>query len=234
MLAFWGAIRSGRRCGAGPQVGIPFLAFAGPRLGRTLAVRGTCCFLFCFHRTFGQSLAAITLRRHFFSQRFLARSFLINRQLWNLTPRPSQMFRLARCIVSLSGAALAPPVRPGVALSFRLSCLCSGRVPILQRRTPSPSKVEGSEARRGRLAGAANDRLWAPFLTYSALVNPNSSASGRPSAGLCRICAHCRKIQSNRASVFFLCKLSETDPAFPKYPRLPVLSCPGYTPAPSS
>lgn len=25
-----------------------------------------------------------------------------------------------------------------------------------------------------------------------------------------------------------LCELSKTDPRFPKYPRLPVLACPGY------
>lgn len=29
-------------------------------------------------------------------------------------------------------------------------------------------------------------------------------------------------------SSFVLCQKSETDPAYPKYPRLPVLECPGY------
>ena len=28
--------------------------------------------------------------------------------------------------------------------------------------------------------------------------------------------------------MFILCELSVTDPRFPKYPRLPVLSCEGY------
>jgi len=37
-----------------------------------------------------------------------------------------------------------------------------------------------------------------------------------------------RRITSDRGSVFFLCKLSATDPRYPKYPRLPVLSCQGY------
>jgi hypothetical protein len=46
--------------------------------------------------------------------------------------------------------------------------------------------------------------------------------------GLCAHCRHSRRIQSDRGSVFFLCKLSESDPSFPKYPRLPVLSCRGY------
>jgi hypothetical protein len=31
--------------------------------------------------------------------------------------------------------------------------------------------------------------------------------------------------------VFWLCRRSETDPAFPRYPALPVLACTGYEPA---
>jgi hypothetical protein len=50
-------------------------------------------------------------------------------------------------------------------------------------------------------------------------------------AGLCTDCAHARRIESARGSVFFLCQLSSTDPRFPKYPRLPVLWCLGYAPA---
>jgi hypothetical protein len=50
-------------------------------------------------------------------------------------------------------------------------------------------------------------------------------------AGLCADCTHARRIESARGSVFFLCQLSSTDPRFPKYPRLPVLSCPGYLPS---
>jgi hypothetical protein len=30
-----------------------------------------------------------------------------------------------------------------------------------------------------------------------------------------------------------MCRLSLTDPAFPKYPRLPVIACAGYVPASS-
>ena len=46
--------------------------------------------------------------------------------------------------------------------------------------------------------------------------------------GLCGDCAHARRIESDRGSVFLLCELSATDPRFAKYPRLPVLSCSGY------
>ena len=49
------------------------------------------------------------------------------------------------------------------------------------------------------------------------------------SRGLCATCAHARTVVSGRASTFWLCGLSATDPRFPKYPRLPVVSCPGYS-----
>lgn len=47
-------------------------------------------------------------------------------------------------------------------------------------------------------------------------------------AGLCARCRWMRRITSDRGSVFYLCRRSATDPAFPKYPRLPVLHCRGY------
>jgi len=46
--------------------------------------------------------------------------------------------------------------------------------------------------------------------------------------GLCETCAFCRLIRSDRGSEFYLCERSFTDPSFLKYPRLPVLECPGY------
>jgi hypothetical protein len=49
-----------------------------------------------------------------------------------------------------------------------------------------------------------------------------------PDAGLCARCRHCKRTASARGSVFFLCLMHERDPRFAKYPRLPVLRCPGY------
>ncbi len=57
------------------------------------------------------------------------------------------------------------------------------------------------------------------------------------SIGLCAQCRHSRVIRSDRGSVFYLCERALTDPAYPKYPRLPVLMCRGYElmpPAPPS
>ncbi len=50
----------------------------------------------------------------------------------------------------------------------------------------------------------------------------------RPPAGLCDSCRHQKLIGNTRGSVFSLCLRARTDPAFPKYPRLPVASCRGY------
>ena len=46
--------------------------------------------------------------------------------------------------------------------------------------------------------------------------------------GLCRTCRHAQAVTSARGSVFYLCRLSQQDPRFPKYPRLPVRRCDGY------
>jgi len=48
--------------------------------------------------------------------------------------------------------------------------------------------------------------------------------------GLCVDCQHAQRIQSARGSTFYRCKLSDTDPSFTKYPRLPVVRCAGYIP----
>jgi hypothetical protein len=55
-----------------------------------------------------------------------------------------------------------------------------------------------------------------------------SRGSERVTVGLCADCLYMRKIESARGSTFYLCGRSATDPTFPKYPRLPMLTCPGY------
>ena len=52
------------------------------------------------------------------------------------------------------------------------------------------------------------------------------------SVGLCARCAHARTVASARGSTFYLCALAATDPDYPRYPRLPVLRCPGFTETP--
>ncbi|HXJ15437.1 MAG TPA: hypothetical protein VNH19_24455 [Candidatus Limnocylindrales bacterium] len=63
---------------------------------------------------------------------------------------------------------------------------------------------------------------------------PKSSPAANPRIGLCADCLHSRLIESNKGSQFLLCQLAQSDPTFPKYPRLPVLACPGYSQKPHS
>jgi hypothetical protein len=48
--------------------------------------------------------------------------------------------------------------------------------------------------------------------------------------GLCATCRHVAIMRSDRGSIFVRCALSETNPRFAKYPRLPVLECTGWKP----
>jgi hypothetical protein len=52
-----------------------------------------------------------------------------------------------------------------------------------------------------------------------------------PAAGLCDSCRHQKLIHNTRGSTFSMCLRSREDPAYPKYPRLPVVKCPGWEPA---
>lgn len=45
--------------------------------------------------------------------------------------------------------------------------------------------------------------------------------------GLCATCTHGRRIESTKGSVFWRC----LHPQLPKYPRLPVLTCPSHHPS---
>jgi hypothetical protein len=47
--------------------------------------------------------------------------------------------------------------------------------------------------------------------------------------GLCAGCVHLRLLASPR-SVFVRCGLADSDPAFARYPALPVLRCAGFRP----
>jgi hypothetical protein len=51
-----------------------------------------------------------------------------------------------------------------------------------------------------------------------------------PGNGLCDSCLHQRLVPNTRGSVFSLCERSRREPSFPRYPRVPVISCPGFEP----
>jgi hypothetical protein len=47
---------------------------------------------------------------------------------------------------------------------------------------------------------------------------------------LCETCASMREVITPKGSRFLLCRLSQADPAFPRYPPQPVVRCVGYQP----
>lgn len=49
-----------------------------------------------------------------------------------------------------------------------------------------------------------------------------------PPPGLCGSCANVKVVETRKGSRFYLCQLSDVDPRFPKYPRIPVLRCHGF------
>ena len=63
------------------------------------------------------------------------------------------------------------------------------------------------------------------------MADAPKSAAGKapegPSAGLCVGCRHARTVASRTAS-YTLCEHSFSDPSYPKYPNLPVLSCAAF------
>jgi len=67
-------------------------------------------------------------------------------------------------------------------------------------------------------------------LRYALSVTAEASSNiDRARIGLCVDCTHARKIESSRGSKFYFCGLSLTNENFPKYPRLPVLECEGFS-----
>jgi hypothetical protein len=51
-----------------------------------------------------------------------------------------------------------------------------------------------------------------------------------PPVGLCDSCRHQQVVRNTRGSSFSLCRRSREDERYPRYPRLPVLTCPGHEP----
>jgi uncharacterized protein (TIGR00290 family) len=49
-----------------------------------------------------------------------------------------------------------------------------------------------------------------------------------PKIGLCTACRHARRIASARGSTFWQCGRASSEPAFARYPRLPVERCDGF------
>jgi len=105
----------------------------------------------------------------------------------------------------------------------------SARASVQRVRTGTTSRmvtlwkilISGGEVRRENIL-ATNEQANRKKLVM--MTNHPVAAT----TGLCDSCKHVQLIKSDRGSVFYLCRLSASDARFPKYPRLPVLSCTGY------
>lgn len=62
----------------------------------------------------------------------------------------------------------------------------------------------------------------------------NDSSLRSFNASQCANCGQVRVIETPKGSVFYLCKRSEFDHLFPKYPPQPVLGCSGWQPTSGS
>jgi hypothetical protein len=58
-------------------------------------------------------------------------------------------------------------------------------------------------------------------------VEPNADAS-QATVGLCATCRFAARQRNARGSHFWRCRRADTDPAYRRYPPLPVRSCPGF------
>ena len=81
-----------------------------------------------------------------------------------------------------------------------------------------PDSGRRAEPEGGRKAEPDGDRK----------AEPDGGPRLDPKVGLCSVCEFVRHIENRRGSVFYRCGLSAEDPRFPKYPPLPVLTCPGF------
>ena len=80
-------------------------------------------------------------------------------------------------------------------------------------------------------AAVADDLKW---LIRAMTDDKRGTRSRTDAVGLCGTCQHVKRVDSAKGSRFYLCRLSETDPRFRRYPPLPVLRCGGYSPDPSA
>lgn len=63
-------------------------------------------------------------------------------------------------------------------------------------------------------------------------MNAGGDAGEAARVGLCFGCAHARRQESAKGSVFWRCQRARSDPRYRPYPPLPVRACPGFEPAP--
>jgi hypothetical protein len=93
---------------------------------------------------------------------------------------------------------------------------CSATVHLYSQSPEGWHKVN-----RISLTARCSSKRW-----WVSLPEDNNTNKAQRRVGLCAVCDHMRRIESERGSIFYLCQRSADDPKFSKYPRLPVIQCP--------
>jgi hypothetical protein len=75
---------------------------------------------------------------------------------------------------------------------------------------------------------SAHMRMLNAHRSRQSLKDKVATKSDPSHVGLCLDCLHAKQVEGKEDTFYFLCELSFTNRTFPKYPRLPVLRCPGY------
>ncbi len=60
------------------------------------------------------------------------------------------------------------------------------------------------------------------------MADGGDAARERRRTGLCVDCAHARRVESAKGSVFYQCRRARDDARFRDYPPLPVRACVGF------
>ncbi len=121
-------------------------------------------------------------------------------------------------------AARSLPARPGLATGYLMGVGSLGGFAI-------PWLVGAIGDRAG--VGAAIGTLVAAalLLVVAAVLARALRARPSPPVGLCSTCRHARRTANRRGSEFWQCGRAEREPAFRRYPELPVAECAGHEPS---
>lgn len=125
-------------------------------------------------------------------------------------------------LVALAGRSL--PARPGLATGCLAGVGSLGGFTI-----PWLAGAIGDRAGVGAAIGTLVAA--ALLLTIAAAVARALRPRPSPTIGLCATCRHARRTANRRGSEFWQCGRAEDDPAYRRYPELPVAECAGHEPS---
>ena len=116
-------------------------------------------------------------------------------------------------------------IRPPLHTPWRIPPCSAKAARRATARTSSSRSIAFTSVSSSVLSRQSLRRGWRLFF-----ARRNYAEGVTPDPGLCATCRHAQAITSDRGSSFLRCALSNVDPGFPKYPRLPVIECAGWTP----